>query len=88
MTLSEQEKKVLFVGAYRYAFGRQTYIVSMTIDLLKNHWKDIPDGVKSIITRDLIREYEWAIEYDDWWKFGGDSDKASWLEFMDFIGAN
>lgn len=44
------------VSAVRYALGRKTYIVGMTVDLVINLWPNLDDGDREIIRRDVSEE--------------------------------
>lgn len=57
--MSEQTVPVpgwVVVSAVRYALGRKTYIVGMTVDLVINLWPDLDDGTRQIILRDVGEE--------------------------------
>ena len=49
----------LIVGAVRYARGRATYIVGMTVDWVINHWDELSEKTKHLIARDVREECEY-----------------------------
>lgn len=49
----------LVVGAVRYARGRATYIVGMTVDWVIKHWDELSDNTRHVIARDVREECEY-----------------------------
>lgn len=49
----------LIVGAVRYARGRATYIVGMTVDWVINHWDELSENTRHVIARDVREECEY-----------------------------
>ena len=64
---SEKEKKVfplkgdyeqaLLVSAVRYAFGRSTYMPSLTCEVLRSHIDDVAPKTAFILARDIRQEW-------------------------------
>ena len=48
----------LWVGALRYYMGRQTYAVGNFCDLLLECWPHLDSSVRSLIQRDLEKQFE------------------------------
>ena len=49
----------IIVGAVRYARGRATYIVGMTVDWVINHWGQLSEKTKHLIERDVKEECDY-----------------------------
>ena len=49
----------IIVGAVRYARGRATYIVGMTVDWVINHWDELSENTRHNIARDVAEECEY-----------------------------
>jgi hypothetical protein len=74
----------LIVDAVRYATGRMSYQVSVTVDWLAQNWQQIPQSAREQIARDLEREFEqddkaradtkWTWSYP----LGMDMDRRQW----------
>ena len=98
--LNTYEYLLLIVGSFRYALGRQTYVVEETISFLKKNWNELDVAIKDIIIRDLNREIELHQScmkskgyqsLDDGWvttNLGGKYDIISWLNFQEWINTN
>ena len=66
----------VIVSAVRYARGRATYIVGMTVDMLIEQWPNLTPHDQLVILRDLEAEHEYRhatqrgilsqIDDDDW----------------------
>ena len=48
----------LVVSAVRYARGRATYIVEMTCEWVIDHWEQLSDNTRAVISRDVRLEVE------------------------------
>lgn len=95
--LSNYDLYFLIIGSFRYALGRQTYIVHETINFLKKNWDHLDFSVKETIIRDLKTEVE--LHYrtmkiknysslDDGWvitNLGGKYDIIDWLDFFEWV---
>ena len=47
------------MGAVRYARGRATYIVGMTVDWVVKHWDELSEKTKHLIARDVKEECDY-----------------------------
>ena len=43
----------IVISASRYALGRRSYIVGMTVDYLLSHWERLEKNTKTVILRDI-----------------------------------
>ena len=48
----------MIIDAARYACGRMTYQVGVTVNWLVAHWGELPEHAKSIIKQDLETEFK------------------------------
>lgn len=46
----------LVIGAVRYARGRATYTVEETCRWVIDHWEQLSDNTRAVITRDVAQE--------------------------------
>lgn len=49
----------LVISAVRYARGRATYIVGMTVDWVIAHWDEFSENTKDVIARDVAEECDY-----------------------------
>ena len=49
MQINNDEIHALFIGALQYSFGRRTYFPGWIQDIIKEHWKEIPENTKERI---------------------------------------
>ena len=87
--MNDDEKSLLWTGAFRYYLGRQTYAVQWFCELLVRHWNDIPERTRELIKRELDK----AFERDDKDRIsrtrglvrelGWDCDRAAWCSVKD-----
>lgn len=66
--------------AVRYCFGRQTYMPSLVIQYVKEHWGDLDQGVKDIIQRDVKEELAHEEKTSGW--LGDKYDVQIWRDFL------
>ena len=66
---------VLF-SAFRYALGRQTYIVSSIVENILNNWDNISDKLKNL----MKKEIQESINND---KAGMECDVKEWRKILD-----
>jgi hypothetical protein len=85
--MNDIQTLTLWVGAFRYYLGRQTYAVSDFCDLLIQEWNNLPDKCKGIIQRDLEEAFErdddhrkdqQDLKYESYLPLGMDCDRAEW----------
>ena len=43
----------VLLSAFRYALGRQTYIVNFIVKNILNNWNDISDKLKNLMKREI-----------------------------------
>lgn len=97
LDLDVYELHFLVTGAFRYALGRQTYLVDYTINFLKKNWERLDSSIQDIIIMDLKREIETHermmdiknySDLDDGWvvtNLGSKYDIISWIKFSEWI---
>jgi len=89
LSLNEDLKNMLWIGAFRYWCGRQTISVHSFCDEIIKEWGNIPAQAKGVILRNL-RD---AITSDDRDReenrivrtLGHNIDREKWLEVFAFI---
>ena len=70
----------VITSAVRYARGRATYIVGMTVDLLIQEWEHIHPHDQAVILSDLQEEMYWRDD-PDWaraWQYCRDHAPNEW----------
>jgi hypothetical protein len=81
-------EKWMIIGFFRYALGRMTCIVDVTVDWLVHNWEVMDEDTRKIIEGEL----ESAFEHDDlervahasgernykWFELGNDCDRKQW----------
>lgn len=80
----------LVIGAFRYALGRQSYVVGETAQWLDENWNALSENARFVIRRDLAE----AIAKDDqsrasgerYHDLGSDMDRAEWIKLAVTIG--
>lgn len=90
--MNEHQKSTLWVGAFRYYLGRQTYAVGDFCDLLLAERDNLPAPVKHLI----LREIESAIDNDDAARergdivkpMGWDCDRRAWEKVKEALVVN
>lgn len=63
----------MLISALRYALGRRTYIVEITVNFIINELHSLSDYCKNI----MIRDIETARSYGD------ECDKEDWMRLLD-----
>jgi len=51
--MNNRELSTLWIGAFRYYFGRMTYAVSDFCEILCKSWSDLPEEVKRSISLEI-----------------------------------
>jgi hypothetical protein len=67
--------QIVIMGAFRYALGRQTYVVSSVIEWLQENWDILEQKSKFVIMRDTAAELMDGM-------VGADFDDKRWREFL------
>jgi hypothetical protein len=76
LDLSDTDQEIMLICAFRYALGRQSYIVGSVAQILKTNWNNLPKERKSFFKNE-IRE---AIAND---RIGDKFiDKPTWNEIL------
>lgn len=79
MKIKTDNDRLILLGAFRYALGRKTYMVSVLVEELERNWDSLEDYDKTLICKE-IKE---AIKE----KRAGDScDIESWNRILFFEG--
>lgn len=65
--------------AVRYCFGRKTYMPSLVIGYVKEHWKDLSQGDRDLILRDVGEELVLEDRSPGW--LGSKYDVQTWKDF-------
>lgn len=62
--------------AFRYALGRQTYVVGHIVDTIINNWEEMGDGFKDRIVKEILEHKE------SWENVGMKMDEDQWLQII------
>ena len=76
IALRGQEFNLLAFSAFRYALGRQTYIVRDTVELLARQRDHLTDSRRSL----MVREIQEAVDAG---RAGGRGDARMWLRLKE-----
>ena len=71
----------MIIGAERYAFGRRTYIVSLTVDYLTSLLPKISDWCLGIMIEDIKSNFELCRRVGNYETVGDSCDINSWRRF-------
>jgi hypothetical protein len=93
--LTSVNGQIIIMSAHRYALGRQTYVVSSTIEWLKENWEYVADNSRFVILRDtaiaLLRdEAGSSMDYECWkefWNWGILKNHEFWNDIMSYCQA-
>jgi hypothetical protein len=66
--------------AVRYAMGRMTYMPTLVIGYVKEHWNDLQSGMQDIILRDVSEELKHEERSPGW--LGHPCDVQNWIDFQ------
>ena len=78
---------LIIMGAFRYALGRQTYIVSTTQDYIRFCWPYMEERTKRVIKRDIREAQELGEKGDSWGGLGDKKvDAPGWLAILELDG--
>lgn len=75
----------MLISAERYALGRRTYIVSMTVDYLTMLLPKLSDWCITILLNDMQSEFDRAERVGNTGNFGDDCDYRDWVKFRDAL---
>ena len=76
----------LVVGAVRYARGRATYIVGMTVDWVVAHWDELSENTRHVIARDVREECDYRESTDR--SILSEIDDPDWQRLWNHIKEN
>jgi len=87
--MNDQQTLTLWLGAFRYYLGRQTYAVSDFCELLAQEWHNLDSYTQTLLLKELSK----AIKDDDddrlegrrFHKLGDDCDRAEWVMLLQRI---
>lgn len=71
----------LIISAVRYALGRMTYVVGMTVDEAIRVWPHLHDGTKIVIEKDVRAAVADGV-------LGMECDAADWQRLLAHIECN
>ena len=81
----------LWLGAFRYYLGRQTYAVSDFCELLAQEWNNLDSRTQTLILKELkeaIKEDDDSrLEGRDFHRLGDDCDRAEWVALLQTVTA-
>lgn len=64
--------ELLWLGAFRYALGRRTYIVSETVETILTYWDEIPKKIQKTIIKEIQEKSD----------LGDESDEKQWKKIL------
>ena len=70
----------ILISAIRYALGRRTYIVKLTVDYVIPELDKLSDNCKKVIKKDIIEQSRLGL--------GDECDKDDWCRLLKAIGDN
>lgn len=76
----------LVIGAVRYARGRATYIVGMTVDWVVAHWDELSENTRHVIARDVREECDYRESTDR--SILSEIDDPDWQRLWNHIKEN
>lgn len=62
----------ILISALRYALGRRTYIVEITVNFIINELHSLSEYCKNIMIRDIEEEHS----------YGDECDKENWMRLL------
>lgn len=79
---SEEDRGMLWIGAFRYYCGRKSYAVSWFCEIIVREWATLPKQARAIIQRDLEDEFalddKLRADGADYRPLGMDMDRREW----------
>ena len=76
-----EDIEFIILGAFRYAMGRRSYIVSTTVDFIMNNIDLVPRGFREL----MIDEITMGENGEFYYQLGDDCDKQQWLKLREFL---
>ena len=76
-----EDIEFIILGAFRYAMGRRSYIVSTTVDFIMRNIDLVPRGFREL----MIDEITMGENGEFYYQLGDDCDKQQWLKLREFL---
>ena len=76
-----EDIEFIILGAFRYAMGRRSYIVSTTANFIMNNIDLVPRGFRDL----MIDEITMGENGEFYYQLGDDCDKQQWLKLREFL---
>lgn len=76
-----EDIELIILGAFRYAMGRRSYIVSTTANFIMNNIDLVPKGFRRL----MIDEITMGEQGDFYYQLGDECDKQQWLKLREFL---
>lgn len=76
-----EDIEFIILGAFRYAMGRRSYIVSTTVDFIMHNIDLVPRGFREL----MIDEITMGENGEFYYQLGDDCDKQQWLKLREFL---
>lgn len=77
--------ELLVIGAVRYARGRATYVVEETCEWVIEHWSELSENTRAVITRDVQLEVQLRREQGDELATIARIDNPYWERLLDTV---
>lgn len=83
-----EDAYLVYCAAFRYAFGRMTYMPGVVIEVIKRNAATLTDECLALLDRELTEEAE---RYERAWKgktttnYGMECDRLEWLAFHEWV---
>jgi len=87
---TEDNAKLAYLAMFRYAFGRETYMPSVVIEIIKANADTLTMQTLGLLDRDLTDEakrYERLYKGKSSSNYGMDWDRRAWLAFHAWVKA-
>ncbi|WP_155275204.1 hypothetical protein [Gallibacterium anatis] len=79
INVSKENFESMLICSVRYALTRKTYVTLLNIGYIKQHWNELSDSTKEIITKDITE----GVELYNTEEFKIDNN--SWRECLSWI---
>lgn len=67
----------MLISAVRYALGRRTYIVDLTVNYVIEELPRLSDSCKKIMSNDITEQEQFG--------YGDECDKQDWMRLLDAL---
>ena len=75
MKVQNPDDALVLLAAFRYALGRQTYIVDYVVDFIVNNWDELEASDRNLIIKEIL-------DAKDKGHIGQDCDWKSWQRVL------